>query len=139
VAVEVVQFKDSAFGGFFKPDDVKGAVAIVIEPTNYEENVPAYEEGKLENRVYADVSVFHDLAKLEAADPEVAEDMVINKSVLAKQTKDLIGKAVVVQVEKRQPKKGNAYWSFKPVDPQIQEQVEAYLEARESAANDLIG
>ena len=139
MAVEVVQFKDSEFGGFFKPDDVKSAVAIVIEPTNYEEGVPAYEEGKTENRVYADVSVFHDLAKLEEGEPEVAEDMVINKSVLAKQVKDLIGKAVVVQVEKKQPPKGNAYWTFKAVDPQVQTQVEEYLEAREAAANDLIG
>jgi len=140
VAVEVVQFSDGDFGGWFDPDDYKSAVAIVFEPTDHDEEGGEY-KGKKHARTTVDITTFHDLAKLDAADPEVRQDVYVEKSVLCKQLKDLLGKAVIVTVTKKSSNKpgGNDYWTLKSVDPQIHAKVEEYLEAREAAADDLIG
>jgi hypothetical protein len=84
-------------GGWFKPADCQGAVAILIEVNAFEAQRPTPNGPK--DSVLADVSVFKTEADLQAGTPEVAKGQRIEQTILARDLKGLVGSATIVTVD----------------------------------------
>lgn len=129
----MLEFVTTTSGGgtFFKAADMADALALLIEPSKIEHNVPSdFGERSL---VTADVTVFRNAGQLDGSDkPTVNLGMKIGGTVLVDELEKIIGKAGIFKMGKGKAKPGRqAANIFLPVDPAIAEQVIAYATKRD--------
>ncbi|MGC4928093.1 hypothetical protein [Streptomyces sp. DT117] len=123
-------------GGWFKPKDVAEAVAILVEPKQFDRQRPTPNGPK--DSVLADISVWKSREQLGAT-PEINAGVRIEQTVLARDLESVIGQAVLVTVDQVPSKKpgGNPAWIWKPVtDPEVVAAVVAYGEQRDQAVTE---
>lgn len=131
---------------YFKPEEFKGAVALLVEPKSIARDVPNTFAGITKNRdeVTADVTVFNTQADLEAGNGIEHLGMTITHSGIVNKIGNQIGESVVGRVGKKKfPKSPAPAWVIDPdnteatvegtpVDDATFDLVAAYYEAREA-------
>jgi len=124
----------TANGGWFKPKDAEGAVAILLEVHGFERQRPTPNGPK--DSALTDVTIFKTPDQLKTYTPEVTRGQRIEQTVLARDLEGVVGSAVLVTVTQVPAKKPGAHpaWVWKQVtDPGIRNQVIAYAEQRDAA------
>lgn len=122
-------------GGWFKPKDNLEAPAILVEVHSFERQRPTANGPK--DSALADVTIFKDVAALQAGTPEVTKGQRIEQTILARDLETIVGGATIVRLEQVPPKKPGAHpaWVWRAVtDAQVRNAVIAYAEKREKAA-----
>lgn len=135
-----LNFGDIATGGsYFKGDDYNHAVALLIEPTNLERQVPTNYGPK--DTITADITVFGSEEEIDNDGGQLNEGVKIQQIDLAKKLAHLVGGATVVTVEKleKSAKLPNGAWVWRTVPADIKGKVIAYAERREAAGEDVLG
>ncbi|MFJ6680607.1 hypothetical protein [Streptomyces werraensis] len=122
-------------GGWFKPKDNLGSVAILLEVHQFERQRPTPNGPK--DSALADVTVFRDMASLQAGTPQVTKGQRIEQTILARDLETIVGGATIVTLDQVPPKKPGAHpaWVWRPVtDAAVRNAVIAYAEKREKDA-----
>ncbi|SNS50834.1 hypothetical protein [Actinacidiphila glaucinigra] len=126
----------TAGGGWLKPNELKDALAIMVEVKSYEPQRPTPNGPK--DSALCDVTVFKDKAALDALSPEINQGMRIEQTILARDLSGLVGSATIVQITQIPPKRPGAHpaWVWRPVsDAMVRQAVMNYAEQREAAVN----
>ncbi|MEU2111502.1 hypothetical protein [Streptomyces sp. NPDC019507] len=121
-------------GGWFKPAEVKDAVAFLIEVHEYEDQRPTPNGPK--DSALCDVSVFPTMAAVDAGTPEVTKGQRIEQTLLARDLKRVLGNGTIVRLEQVPPKRPGQHpaWVWRPVsDPAVRDKILAYVNARQAA------
>lgn len=121
---------------YFKPEEFKGAVALLIEPKSVQRDVPNTYAGQTKNRdeVTADVTSFASESDLAAGKGVEFKDMTITHGGITNRLSRVIGEAVVGKLGKKQFEKSPApAWVIDDIEDATYEKVESYYEAREAA------
>ncbi|MGW0705070.1 hypothetical protein ACWD4G_03680 [Streptomyces sp. NPDC002643] len=124
----------TAGGGWFKPADVKDAVAFLIEVNSYEAQRPTPNGPK--DSALCDVTVFKSAEALAAHSPEINKGMRIEQTLLARDLEKVVGNATIVKLDQVPPKRPGAHpaWVWRPVnDASVRQAVIEYAKAREAA------
>jgi hypothetical protein len=122
-------------GGWFKPKDNQGAVAILLEVHQFERQRPTPNGPK--DSVLADVTVFQDAASLAAGTPQVTKGQRIEQTILARDLETIVGGATIVVLDQVPPKKPGAHpaWVWRPLtDAAVRNAVIEYANKREAEA-----
>jgi hypothetical protein len=131
MAFEIAALPQSG-GTFFKPEDHKNDIAILIEPKRLEADRPSKFGAK--DAIHADLTVFKTQADLDAGTPsEVLKGCIIQSVYLVSDITALIGKATVSVPLKKQFKSGSSGWVWEAVAPEVVAKVAAYGTARDAA------
>lgn len=123
-------------GGFFQPQDLTDAVAILIEIKGLERQRPTKSYGP-KDTVLADVTAFDSLEDIVAGKPsEVVAGTIIQQTILARDLFAMeVGDAVVQTVTQIPSTKGlNPSWVFRNVSKKVQDAVVEYCDKRDAAA-----
>lgn len=122
-------------GQYFKAEEHRSAVALLVEPTKYHPNGNTRQNGDKSDMVVANVTVFMDREGLKSGKPtKILEGTRITNQVLCNSLEDLVGEATIATLDKRSTKNGNTAWYWVQVeDAATVAQVVAYGEAREAA------
>lgn len=130
MALNIVDVQTS--GGFFKPEDYKDAVAILVEVNRFEHQRP----GKFgpKDTIHADVSVFNSAADVEAGKPVILKGTLIQTTILARDLTGLVGSATIVRLDKAKSTTAGRQdaWVWRPVDADVKAKVIEYAEKREA-------
>jgi hypothetical protein len=122
-------------GGWFKPKDNINAVAILLEVHQFERQRPTPNGPK--DSVLADVTIFQDVASLQAGTPQVTKGQRIEQTILARDLETIVGGATIVRLEQVPPTKPGAHpaWVWRPVtDAAVRKAVVEYASKREAEA-----
>ncbi|USH44953.1 hypothetical protein SEA_GREENWEASEL_35 [Streptomyces phage GreenWeasel] len=122
-------------GGWFKPADVFGSVAFLIEVHSYEHQRPTPNGPK--DSVLADVTVFRDAGQLDAGTPEITKGTRIEQTILARDLETIVGGATIVTLDQIPAKKPGQRpaWVWRPLtDAAARNKVIAYANEREAKA-----
>ncbi|MEU8133218.1 hypothetical protein [Streptodolium elevatio] len=123
-------------GGWFKPKEAAGAVAILLDVHSFERQRPTPNGPK--DSILADVAVFRDDASLALGLPEVAKGQRIEQTVLARDLETVVGNSTIVTLDQVPPTKPGAHpaWVWRPAtDAKVRQAVIEYMTAREAAAD----
>ena len=128
-------------GGWFKPADVKDAVAFLIEVVSFEPQRGTPNGPK--DSALTNVHTFRTQADLDAGTAEVAKGQRIEQTVLARDLASLAGSATIVKLDQVPAKKPGAHpaWVWRKVDAATRDKVVAYIdkiEAERQAALDSV-
>lgn len=121
---------------YFKPEQHKDAVALLVEPKSVERDVPNTYAGVTRNRdeVTADITVFLTEADLAAGNAVVLNAVTVTHPGITNRLSRAIGESVVGRLGKKQFEKAPApAWVIDDVDDATFDKVAAYYEAREAA------
>lgn len=121
---------------YFKPEDHKNAVALLIEPKSVARDVPNTYAGVTKNRdeVTADVTVFVSQADLDNGRGVEYKAMTFTHGGITNRLSRVLGDEVVGRLGKKQFEKAPApAWVIDDVDDATFDKVAAYFEAREAA------
>ncbi|MGV9312572.1 hypothetical protein ACWDR0_10290 [Streptomyces sp. NPDC003691] len=124
----------STGGGWLKPNDVKGALALLVEVNSYEAQRPTPNGPK--DSALCTISVFKDRAALDALSPEVNTGTRVEQTLLARDLAGLVGAATIVTVAQIPPTRPGAHpaWVWRSVnDASVRQAVIKYAEQREAA------
>lgn len=128
-------------GGWFKPKDALGSVAILLDVKSFEHQRPTANGPK--DSVLADVSTFHDMESISMGRPTVSKGQRIEQTVLARALQDVVGFSTIVVLDQVPATKPGAYpaWVFRNLmDPAAHKGITEYVSNRdagvESAMND---
>ncbi|MEU7030031.1 hypothetical protein AB0A60_25540 [Streptomyces sp. NPDC046275] len=124
----------TAGGGWFKPADVKDAVAFLIEVNSYESQRPTPNGPK--DSALCDITVFKDRESLEKLSPEINKGTRVEQTLLARDLEKVVGNATIVKLDQVPPKRPGAHpaWVWRPVnDAGVRQKVIEYAQAREAA------
>ena len=126
-----VQQVPSGGGAFFKPEQTKEAVAILVEVRRFQSQRPGNYGPK--DTIYADLTVFKDAAALDGGTPDIIAGAIIQSTILVRDLETMVGKAVVAKLaQAKSSVAGNKpAWVWRPVDAPVQEKVVAYATKRE--------
>lgn len=132
----------TGFAGYFKPDQHRGALAILVEVKNFIPLKPSklYEA---KDTIVADVAIFADEAAVRSNTPtSTHQGMMIDKTILVRDLHDNvgIGSATIVTVDQSKPKPGQRpAWIWRSVaDESIVNAVVAYAEQRDAAVEEAV-
>ncbi|MET9861944.1 hypothetical protein ABZY93_22005 [Streptomyces smyrnaeus] len=128
-----------ANGGWFKPAENKGAVAILLEVKSFDRQRPTPNGPK--DSALADVTIFGTQADLDAGTPAVHQGMRIEQTVLARDLETLVGGATVVTLDQVPAKKPGAYpaWVWRAqTDQAVVKKVVEYAERRDAAMEEAV-
>ncbi|MCG8926669.1 hypothetical protein [Lentzea sp. CC55] len=120
-------------GGWLKPAELQGAVAILVEVKSFERQRPTPHGPK--DSALVDISAFMSPADLDNGEPEIQQGVRVEQTVLARDLGQLVGQATVVtlaQVPSKTPGSKPA-WVWRQVDRASQQKVVAYATKREAA------
>ncbi|MER7109671.1 hypothetical protein [Streptomyces sp. NPDC000229] len=126
----------TAGGGWFKPADVKDAVAFLIEVNSYESQRPTPNGPK--DSALCDITIFKDRESLEKLSPEINKGTRVEQTLLARDLEKVVGNATIVKLDQVPPKRPGAHpaWVWRPVnDAAVRKAVIEYAQAREAAVN----
>ena len=124
---------NSGGGDFFDAKNYSAYEVLLIEVKDFERDVPTPKYGRKDTG-YIDVAAFKTAADLAAGKAEVAQNVVVQQTALAKTCGRLVGKAAIVKLNQIPTDKGNPAWVFDDIeDAAVQEQVVAYVKQREEA------
>lgn len=128
--------KPSEFGGgsFFKPGDHMNDLAILVEPTKVNKDVPNTYNGVTKNRdeAFGRFTFFATQESLDNGIPtEIVEDAKSVHGMLTSTMERVIGGAIVAIVRKIPTKAGSGY-AFRDVEADVEAKVAAYYTAREA-------
>lgn len=121
---------------YFKPEQFKDAVALLVEPKSVQRDVPNTYAGVTKNRdeVTADVTVFLSAADLANGNGVEHKDMTVTHTGITNRLSRAIGEAVVGRLGKKQFEKSPApAWVIDDVDDAAFDKVSEFYEAREAA------
>lgn len=121
---------------YFKPAEFADAVALLVEPTSVQRDVPNTYAGVTKNRdeVTADVTAFNSAADLAAGKGVEFKGMTFTHPGITNRLSRAVGEAVVGKMGKKQFDKAPApAWVIDDIDDAAFAQVEAYYDAREAA------
>lgn len=121
---------------YFKPEEHKTAVALLVEPKSVQRDVPNTYAGVTKNRdeVTADVTVFATAADLAAGNGRELKGVTVTHGGITNRLKNAIGESIVGALGKKQFEKAPApAWVIDDVDDATFDKVAAYYEAREAA------
>lgn len=122
---------------FFKPKDYETALALLVEPKEFQADVPAKDfngNAITRDEVIADITVFANTEALEAGTPtEILKSVKITHGMLVGTTSKILDGAMVSIVRKIPTQKGSG-WAWRDSEGDAETQVAAYYEAREEAA-----
>lgn len=124
----------TAGGGWFKPSDVKDALAFLVEVTSYEAQRPTPNGPK--DSALCKITTFKDRESLEKLTPEINQGIRVEQTLLARDLEKVVGNATVVRLDQVPPKRPGAHpaWVWRPVtDAGVRKAVVEYAQARESA------
>ncbi|MFI6205891.1 hypothetical protein ACIBAI_05750 [Streptomyces sp. NPDC051041] len=124
----------TAGGGWFKPAEVKDAIAFLVEVNSYEAQRPTPNGPK--DSALCDITVFKDREALEKQAPEINKGMRVEQTLLARDLEKVVGAATIVRLDQVPPKRPGAHpaWVWRPVtDAAIRKAVMEYAQAREAA------
>ena len=119
-------------GKFFKPAEYQQAAAFLLEPTHFEPQVNSTYGPK--DILTADITVFD--GDLQAQ--EILQGAKIDKSVLVRDLKGIIGQMTVAKLDQVPTKNGNPAWVWRPVSPAVEAKIAEYVEGRNSDFDDLL-
>ncbi len=125
-------------GGWFKPEPVAKAVAILIEVHDFERQRPGTYGPK--DSALCDVSVFTTEADLKNGTPAVTNGTRVEHTVLTRDLSSLVGAATIATLAKGVGKNGNQPpWLWREVtDAAVVAAVVAYAEKRDEALTALM-
>lgn len=121
-------------GQFFKPEEQKDAIAILVEVRRFAPQVPSKFGPK--DTIYADLTVFGSQSDLDAGKPSAEfKNAEIQQTVLVKNLQGVgEGNATIAKLTKLPPKNGNQpAWAWANVSGDTKDRVLAYGNAREAA------
>lgn len=121
-------------GGWIKPEEVKGAAAILIEVKAYDQQRPTPNGPK--DSALCDVTVFQTDAELAAGKPtSISIDQRIEQTVLARDLSGLVGSATIVSIGQSIPKTvgKRPAWIYTTVTAEAKAKVIEYANSREAA------
>lgn len=129
--------KPSEFGGgaYFKPGDHMNDLAILVEPTKINKDVPNTYNGVTKNRdeAFGRFTIFATSEALDSGQPsEILEDAKSVHGMLTSTMEKVIGGALVAVVRKVKTGAGAGY-AFRDVEKDVEAKVAAYFTAREAA------
>jgi hypothetical protein len=132
-----VAFKVKAIpsgGSYFKAEEHRSAVALLVEPTKFVKDGNKRQDGTLSDMVVANVTVFMDRESLNAGKPsKVLSGTRVTNQVLCSSLEDLVGEATIATLDKRPTKNNNQAWYWSQVtDADTVQKVVTYGEAREA-------
>ncbi|MFE7463121.1 hypothetical protein ACFU6R_03315 [Streptomyces sp. NPDC057499] len=122
-------------GGWFKPADVQGSVAFLIEVHSFERQRPTPNGPK--DSVLADITAFRSPDQLDAGAPEITKGQRIEQTILARDLETIVGGATIVTLDQIPPKKPGQRpaWVWRPLtDAAARNKVIAYANEREAKA-----
>jgi len=123
---------------FFSPSESAGAVALIVEPKQFNAQVETSNGRK--DQVIADVTTFITADDLESGNGQVKTGLKVEQTVLARELKDKVGEIAAVTVRQLAGRNGNrGAWVFDAVPAEIATKVIAYLEKREAESADVMG
>jgi|GEM_PF-1937938 len=125
-------------GSYFKGEDFVENVALLIEVTNFERQLPTNYGPK--DTVTADITAFASVDDIDNDNGSLSSGVKIQQVDLARRLADLVGSAAVVRLEKLAPtaKLPNGAWVWRPVDADVRSKVVAFGERREAALNEAL-
>lgn len=131
MALNIVDVQSSN-GGFFKPEEHKDAVALLVEVNSFEHQRPGQFGPK--DTIHADVSVFKTDAELDAGPSVVLKGTLIQTTILARDLQTLVGSATIVKLDKVKAKTAGRQdaWVWRAVEADVKAKVVAYAEKREA-------
>ncbi|WP_367135757.1 hypothetical protein [Saccharothrix sp. HUAS TT1] len=120
-------------GGWFKPKEHTGAVAILVEVKQFDVQRPTPNGPK--DSALVDLSIFDSAEALAAGEPTIVKGTRIEQTVLARDLKGLVGQATVVTVTQIPASKPGAHpaWVWRQVDRSVMQKVVEYATKREQA------
>ncbi|ONI83516.1 hypothetical protein ALI22I_34040 [Saccharothrix sp. ALI-22-I] len=120
-------------GGWFKPSEHQGAVAILVEVKGFDRQRPTPNGPK--DSALTDLSIFNSQADLDAGTPTEVKGVRIEQTVLARDLAGLVNSATVVTVTQVPNKKPGAHpaWVWRPVERAVMQKVVEYANKREQA------
>ncbi|MFF4244288.1 hypothetical protein ACFYY2_07410 [Streptomyces sp. NPDC001822] len=124
----------TAGGGWFKPGDVKDALAFLVEVNSYEPQRPTPNGPK--DSALCDVTVWKDRESLDNLAPEINKGMRIEQTLLARDLQAVVGNGTIVRLEQVPPKRPGQHpaWVWRPVsDAATRNRIMEYVKAREEA------
>lgn len=131
MAFETEDIPDSG-GGYFKAEDSKDAVAHLIEVKGFEPQRAGNFGPK--DSALVDMTIFHTQEDLDALTPSlIRKGMRVEYTVLAKDLKDLVGKATIAVLSQSKPKPGQKpAWVWRQPNNDTKAKVQQYGEKREA-------
>ena len=130
---------DLSGGSFFKPKENQTALALLIEPKDFQKDVPGKDYNGNPNtrdEVVADITIFGNSESLDKAEPtEIIKSTRITHAMLVGSASKVIGDAFVAVVRMIPTQNGSGY-AFRDPEGDAEDRVAAYYEKRESAAAD---
>lgn len=122
----------SGGGDFFDPKQYGNALALLIEPKKYREDVPNPKFNSTRDICDADVTIFVTERDFDG-EPKVLTGCAIAQTFLAKDLKESIGLAEIARLDTRpNPNGGNPSWVWRNVPNDVRDQVIAYVERRDA-------
>lgn len=121
-------------GGWFKPADHTGDVAILIEVKEFERQRPTPNGPK--DSALCDFTYFATQAELDAGKPSATvAGARVEQKALANDLSGLVDAATIVTVVQLAPKNGKPHgaWVWRHVSQTVKDAVIAYAEKREAA------
>ncbi|QNE75338.1 hypothetical protein F0344_12560 [Streptomyces finlayi] len=122
-------------GGWFKPADVQGSAAFLVEVHSFERQRPTANGPK--DSALCDVTVFRTPDQLEAGTPEITKGVRIEQTILARDLQAVVGGATIVTLDQIPPSKPGQRpaWVWRQLsDAQARNKVIAYANEREAKA-----
>lgn len=117
-------------GGFFKPEEHKEDFAILIEPQRFEAERPTNYGPR--DTIWADVTYFRRPEDLESGNAVEESNVGIDKTLLARDLRPLVGKAVIATTKKINLKNGNTGWVWNAVPADVKSQVVEWVRKRDA-------
>lgn len=131
-----------AGGSYFKVQDHMTDLALMVEPTRTDRDVPNTYNGITKNRdeVTATVTIFANSESLQKGEPTAIEkDSKFVHGMLTSTLSKLVdNKGVLVGVIRKIPTKNGSGYAFRDVTPDVEAQVANYYTARESAVTEAL-
>ena len=125
-----------AGGSYFKPLEHMLDVALLIEPTSVDREVPNTYKGETKNRdeVTSDITVFKTAEALEKGEPsEVIKGCRVVHGMLTSTLDKAIGQPVPARLEKISTRTGGSGYVFRDLSADIEQKLAAYYQSREAA------
>ncbi|WP_394615866.1 hypothetical protein JNUCC0626_40050 [Lentzea sp. JNUCC 0626] len=119
-------------GGWFKPKDNVGAVAILVEVKQFDRQRPTPNGPK--DSALVDISVFNSKSDLDTGSPVITKGTRVEQTVLARDLAGIVGGATIVTVVQVPASKPGAHpaWVWRQVDGAVRQQVISYATKREA-------